>query len=106
MLETHPDDGDYVDEWLTTKQAAAFLKRTTHTLAQWRAHNIGPRYARVGNRCVYRRTDLRGYLLEQMTFTADQGPDYRAPVSELTDAELAAAAPREYAWHASADRAG
>lgn len=48
---------------LDTEAAALRLGVPKRTLEDWRLNGIGPRYVRVGRRCVrYRPEDLRAYV--------------------------------------------
>lgn len=49
---------------LTTDEAACYLHVMPSTLATWRRQGRGPRYYRVGVRCVYRVEDLDAWLSE------------------------------------------
>jgi hypothetical protein len=49
-------------ENLTPPDAAAHLKRTEKTLAQWRSQGRGPAYLKTGGRILYRRSDLDAWL--------------------------------------------
>lgn len=48
---------------LTPEVAADYLQVTVKTLANWRYLGIGPKYRKVGQRCVrYRLADLDEFL--------------------------------------------
>lgn len=49
-------------ENLRPEQAAAFVKRSVKTLANYRSKGGGPKFSRVGNRITYRLDDLRAWL--------------------------------------------
>lgn len=49
---------------LTRREAAAFLRVPASTLAQWAYQHKGPRYFRVGRRCLYDDADLIAFLRE------------------------------------------
>ncbi|MGD0886159.1 MAG: helix-turn-helix domain-containing protein [Thermodesulfovibrionales bacterium] len=47
---------------LTPKEAGAYLKVSTNTLATWRHKKQGPRFMRTGRVIKYTREDLDAYL--------------------------------------------
>lgn len=49
---------------LRADEAAAFLKVTRGTLANWRSAGKGPRYCRWGQTIRYRRSDLELWLAD------------------------------------------
>lgn len=50
-------------EYLTSKQAADFLRVTVNTMSRWRASKSGPPFAMIGPRVFrYKRSELRKYL--------------------------------------------
>jgi excisionase family DNA binding protein len=50
-------------EWLTSAEAAAYLRVHPETLVKWRACNKGPPFHRIGPRSIrYRRADLDAYV--------------------------------------------
>lgn len=54
------------DSLLTAQEAAAFLRLKYGTLAWYRCHGGGPKYARVGPKLIrYRMGDLREYAKGQ-----------------------------------------
>jgi predicted DNA-binding transcriptional regulator AlpA len=53
------------EEFLTTKEAAAFLKLAPQTLNNWRNLGNGPKFRKFGRRVVYARSELMAW--------ADQG---------------------------------
>ncbi|MDO5863399.1 MULTISPECIES: AlpA family transcriptional regulator [Paenarthrobacter] len=49
--------------WLTRKEAAAHLRLSTATLANWASIDYGPRYQRIGNgRVLYRLADIEEWM--------------------------------------------
>lgn len=50
------------DEWLTARQAAAYVKLTKNTLDTYRSRGGGPRFHRNGRTVRYRRSDLDAYV--------------------------------------------
>lgn len=47
---------------LLTDEAAAYLRVSERTLIRWRNQRIGPAWAKVGHRVIYRPVDLDAYL--------------------------------------------
>lgn len=47
---------------LTTEEAADYLRVSWRTLYRWRAQRVGPAWTKVGQRVVYRRSDLEAWL--------------------------------------------
>lgn len=60
---------DHRQLFLTTKEAAAFLRLTTRTLDRFRAAREGPAYCRFGNRVYYARADLLTWVWSQRVKT-------------------------------------
>ncbi len=50
-----------VSPFLTTAEAAQYLRVSRPTLERWRGEGRGPRYLRAGWRCLYRREDLDAF---------------------------------------------
>jgi len=57
------------DELLTPEEAAAYLRKSEQTLANWRSRGKGPTYIKVEGGVRYRDSDLKRYL-EQNTVTS------------------------------------
>ena len=55
---------EIITPWLTPEEAAAYLKHSVHTLANWRRDGTGPRYSRAGAKgsVVYHVADLDDWL--------------------------------------------
>jgi predicted DNA-binding transcriptional regulator AlpA len=52
--------------WLTRKEAAAFLRLSPATLANWASMDVGPPFTRLGGgRTFYRREDVDSWMLSQ-----------------------------------------
>jgi excisionase family DNA binding protein len=49
-------------DWLTPKEAAAYLRLSFYTLEQWRMRRKGPRYRKVGRSIRYHRADLEAWM--------------------------------------------
>lgn len=47
--------------FLTTKEAAQFLRLNARTLDNWRSMGAGPKYRKHGGRIVYHQTELERY---------------------------------------------
>lgn len=45
-------------DFLTTKEAADFLKYSEQRLAEWRAKGTGPKYYKPADKVLYTREDL------------------------------------------------
>lgn len=59
------------DQYLTAREAAAYLKTSTSTLAKRRLYNDSPRFTRIGRAVRYRKSDLDGFMaanLQRSTF--------------------------------------
>lgn len=46
---------------LAEKQAAEYLGISVHSLRRWRVYGGGPRFCKMGSRCVYPITELDAY---------------------------------------------
>lgn len=55
------------DEYMTAPETADLVRRPTSTLAYWRHRDEGPRYAKIGRRVVYRRSDVIEWLESQFS---------------------------------------
>lgn len=54
-----------VDQLLTLPEVAARLRRPVATVRYWRTLGTGPPSAKIGNRVVYRSSDLERWIEEQ-----------------------------------------
>ena len=62
------------DTLYTPPQAREYLRvKTTRTLSDWRYKRVGPRYAKIGGRVLYRLSDLRAYVESQIQDTTATG---------------------------------
>ena len=50
-----------IEPRLTTREAAAYLRRSPTTLEIWRCHGNGPRYIKSGSRVLYALSDLQEF---------------------------------------------
>ena len=50
---------------LETDQAAALISRSGDTLRHWRRTNVGPPWAKIGRRIVYRQSDIERWIEQQ-----------------------------------------
>lgn len=50
---------------LTTDEVAEELRSNVSTLAYWRGQGIGPAWAKIGRRVVYRRADIEAFKTER-----------------------------------------
>lgn len=48
--------------FVTSRDAAAFLCRSTSTLAKWRSKGFGPPYYDVDGRILYKMSDLEKFV--------------------------------------------
>lgn len=46
-----------------------------NTLAYWRANGMGPRYARIGRRIFYSRTDIEAWMNSQFVDAGARGAE-------------------------------
>ena len=72
--DTDKDARDHAPEddrqlFLTTKEAATFLRMTTRSLDRFRAARKGPAYCKIGNRVYYVRADLLTWVWSQRVNT-------------------------------------
>lgn len=51
-----------LSEWMTRVELAAELRISVETLRKWDARRVGPPYAKVGTRVMYRRESVRTWL--------------------------------------------
>jgi predicted DNA-binding transcriptional regulator AlpA len=58
------------ETYLTPREAAAYLKSSTSTLAKRRLRGLEPKYYRIGRAIRYRKIDLDEFI----TLTAVQSP--------------------------------
>jgi len=50
------------DSFLDTAKAAEYMSCSANTLQTWRSRKKGPPYSLLGNKPVYRRSDLDAWL--------------------------------------------
>jgi len=51
-----------LSEWMTRVELAAELRISVETLRKWDARRVGPPFAKVGTRVMYRRESVRTWL--------------------------------------------
>jgi excisionase family DNA binding protein len=51
-----------VETYLTPREAAAYLKSSTSTLAKRRLRGRGPKFSRIGRAIRYRKLDLDEFM--------------------------------------------
>jgi hypothetical protein len=57
----------------TPEEVAAFLRKPSKTLAEWRSRGCGPRYFKLGNGHIrYDWADVRAWLAEQAVAPASR----------------------------------
>lgn len=60
---------------LSEKEAADFLGLTVHTLRRWRWSGDGPRFLKMGSRCLYPISELESFQESCLRrSTSDPGP--------------------------------
>ena len=60
-------------EYLTPREAAAYLRSSTSTLAKRRLHGSGPRFHRIGTAIRYRKLDLDQFMAQSAAIsTSDE----------------------------------
>jgi len=60
--------------YLKPREAAAYLKSSTSTLAKRRLYGNGPRYYRIGTAIRYRKSDLDQFMARSTaTSTSEEG---------------------------------
>ena len=64
---------------MTTEEVASTLEVTEHTLAMWRAEKKGPNFVRLGRAIFYRRTDVQGWIDENVIALGGGGGSILAP---------------------------
>ncbi len=65
---------DRTSPFLTTREAARYLRLRPSTLAQWRWTGDGPTYRKFGGRVVYSQQELEEFAdSARRTSTSDQG---------------------------------
>jgi predicted site-specific integrase-resolvase len=56
--------GNEFETTLNPEQAANILHISKATLANWRSLRTGPNYIKIGNRCIYKRSEIERFLRE------------------------------------------
>lgn len=80
------------EEFLTTPEAAAFLRAAVATMEGWRIKGGGPAFIKMGRRVVYRRSDLLAFALGNLrksTSDAGASPAPKAHRAALDDGRRA-----------------
>lgn len=54
---------------LTTAEVARLMRVDASTVRQWRHRNYGPRWTKVGRRCLYERSDVVRWFVDQRRLT-------------------------------------
>ncbi|WP_439577675.1 helix-turn-helix transcriptional regulator [Elioraea sp.] len=52
--------------WLDTEEAARHLRLAPATLERWRVTGDGPKFAKLGRRCIYARAELDRFVDARM----------------------------------------
>jgi hypothetical protein len=58
---------DDMADYLTPHEAADYLKSSTSTLAKRRLNGDGPSFTRIGRAIRYRKVDLDGWMVANLT---------------------------------------
>lgn len=53
------------EDLLLEHEIAEWTRQNLRTLRYWRSQGVGPRWAKLGRRVVYRRADVQRWLDEQ-----------------------------------------
>ncbi len=71
---------------LSEKEAAEYLGLTVHTMRRWRWSGDGPRFLKMGSRCLYPVAELEAYQASCLRrSTSDSGPATKpAPTAKQT----------------------
>lgn len=59
-------------QFLTTEEAARFLRLSRQTLARWRCEGSPIPFSRLGSRIVYARDDLDAFVISQKRTSTSQ----------------------------------
>ncbi|RXH05805.1 helix-turn-helix transcriptional regulator [Bradyrhizobium vignae] len=66
------------ENYLNPKEAAAYLKSSTSTLAKRRLSGSGPRFTRIGRAIRYRKSDLDDFMgAHTASSTSELGKEQR-----------------------------
>lgn len=65
------------DEFLSTKDAAKFLKLSRSTLAKMRIIGTGPQFHKLGRRVLYKSSDLRSWVERARFSSTSEYPQKR-----------------------------
>lgn len=60
-------------EYLTTPEVAAKVRRPSETVRYWRHIGVGPRSFKVGRGVLYAREDVERWIAEQRAATTSGG---------------------------------
>lgn len=59
-------------KFLTSREAAEYLRVKEETMSIWRYRGTGPRFRRAGRRILYAIEDLEAFLGESLGSTSEQ----------------------------------
>jgi hypothetical protein len=65
-------------DYLTTEEAAAYLRLQPSTLAIWRCKKKGPKYSKLGSRVMYDQQELETWFISRSVHTTDTAPQLRS----------------------------
>lgn len=54
-------DPNLAANWMTREEVADRLKVAPKTVANWASEEKGPRFAKIGKRCLYRLIDVQAW---------------------------------------------
>lgn len=54
-----------MEDYLTTAEVAELYRVTPATLRFWRHRDVGPNWAKIGRRVIYRESDVRSWMDRQ-----------------------------------------
>lgn len=61
---------DQLQENLLEAEVAQWIRQNPRTLRLWRSLGTGPKWAKLGRRIVYRRSDVQAWIDEQFEANA------------------------------------
>ncbi len=66
-------DGSVLSDWISREDLALDLGIKVDTLRRWDARRIGPPFAKIGARVMYRREAVRAWLVSREVDPRKQG---------------------------------
>jgi excisionase family DNA binding protein len=79
--DAHDESGlrDFPDRLLSVQEAARFLGLSVSTLNKLRLTGGGPRFAKLGRRCLYDITDLKKWASERKRISTSEYQSTKQP---------------------------